>query len=111
MAFSSKPWSYAHTLPSRLEPFAPALRTRFAAFQKQLNFIDQNEGGLAKFAEGYKSMGFQVDKNGGVHYREWAPNAIEARLIGDFSTLMLWGLKSSHAPRQLVSHRQSHDQK
>lgn len=30
-------------------------------------------------------MGFQVDDQGGVRYREWAPNAVEARLIGDFS--------------------------
>lgn len=30
-------------------------------------------------------MGFQVDANAGVRYREWAPNATAARLIGDFS--------------------------
>ena len=70
---------------SRLEPFAPALRERYAAFSKQLKSIDQYEGGLAHFAEGYKSMGLQVDGNAGVRYKEWAPNATAACLIGEFS--------------------------
>lgn len=30
-------------------------------------------------------MGLQVDADGGVTYREWAPGAVEARLIGEFS--------------------------
>jgi hypothetical protein len=72
-------------LTFRLEPFSPALRSRYAAFQKQLNAIEQHEGGIAQFSEGYKTMGFQVDQQGGVKYREWAPGAAEARLIGDFS--------------------------
>lgn len=73
----------------RLEPFSPALRKRYQAFQKQLASIDQHEGGIARFSEGYKSMGFQVDGQGGVRYREWAPGAAEARLIGDFSGLAM----------------------
>lgn len=70
---------------SRLEPFSGALRERYAAYQKHRAIIEEHEGGLAEFSMGYKSMGFQVDKNGGVRYREWAPNATEARLIGEFS--------------------------
>lgn len=73
------------SLTCRLEPFAPAIKERFSLFSKQLANIEQYEGGLAKFAEGYKVMGFQVDESGGVRYREWAPGAVEARLIGDFS--------------------------
>lgn len=69
----------------RLEPFAPALRKRYSAFKQQVAAIEKHEGGLARFAEGYKSMGLQVDSSGGVRYREWAPNATEARLIGEFS--------------------------
>lgn len=34
-------------------------------------------------------MGFQVDEDGGVRYREWAPGAVAARLIGDFSKWLL----------------------
>jgi 1,4-alpha-glucan branching enzyme len=71
-----------------LEPFSDGLRKRFSAFQKQLTNIEQHEGGLAHFAEGYKTMGLQVDDKGGVKYREWAPGATEARLIGEFSEII-----------------------
>jgi len=70
---------------SRLEPFSSALKNRYEAYQRALKLIEQHEGGLALFSEGYKTMGFQVDAQGGVRYREWAPNAVSARLIGDFS--------------------------
>jgi 1,4-alpha-glucan branching enzyme len=73
------------SLTTRLEPFAPAIETRYGLFKQQLASIEQHEGGIVKFSEGYKSMGFQVDDQGGVRYKEWAPNAIAARLIGDFS--------------------------
>jgi 1,4-alpha-glucan branching enzyme len=73
----------------RLEPFTPALKKRYSAYQERLGEIEKYEGGLAKFSEGYKSMGFQVDSKGGVRYREWAPNATAARLIGDFSRLLV----------------------
>ncbi|WWC62127.1 1,4-alpha-glucan-branching enzyme [Kwoniella dejecticola CBS 10117] len=49
-----------------LEPFSPALRKRYAAYKKQLDQIETHEGGLAHFSEGYKSMGLQVDENGGI---------------------------------------------
>ncbi|RSH87216.1 alpha-1,4-glucan branching enzyme [Saitozyma podzolica] len=68
-----------------LEPFAPAIKARYSAYKQARDNIEKWEGSLAKFSEGYKTMGFQVDDNGGVRYREWAPNAVEARLIGDFN--------------------------
>ncbi len=40
--------------------------------------IDQNEGGLAKFSQGYKYYGLnrgQKDGAEGIWYREWAPGA------------------------------------
>ena len=70
---------------SRLEPYSGGLRERYSAYKKALDSINQYEGGLAKFSEGHKIMGFQVDAKGGVTYREWAPGATEARLIGEFS--------------------------
>ncbi|WVQ80844.1 1,4-alpha-glucan-branching enzyme [Cryptococcus sp. DSM 104549] len=73
------------TIDPWLEPFSDSLRKRYAAFAEQRAAIDKHEGGLAHFSEGYKTMGFQVDGDGGVRYREWAPNAKEARLIGDFN--------------------------
>ena len=72
----------------RLEPFAPAIRDRFSAYKTAKSHIEAHEGGLAKFSEGYKERGFQVDARNGVRYTEWAPGAVEARLIGEFSE---WG--------------------
>mmetsp|Transcript_108130 Transcript_108130/g.271999 ORF Transcript_108130/g.271999 Transcript_108130/m.271999 type:complete len:2009 (+) Transcript_108130:103-6129(+) len=46
--------------------------------------LEKNEGGLEKFAEGYKIFGFQREKNG-FTYREWLPNAKQAFLTGDFN--------------------------
>jgi hypothetical protein len=77
--------SNPHQTDHRLEPFAPALKHRYQAYQKALSAIEEHEGGLAHFSEGYKNMGFQVDSQGGVTYREWAPSPVSARLIGDFS--------------------------
>lgn len=41
--------------------------------------------GLDKFSKGYETMGFQVANDGTITYREWAPAADAAFLIGDFS--------------------------
>lgn len=41
--------------------------------------------GLDKFSKGYETMGFQVKNDGTITYREWAPAADAAWLIGDFS--------------------------
>ncbi|BEI85513.1 hypothetical protein CcaverHIS002_0509140 [Cutaneotrichosporon cavernicola] len=68
-----------------LEPYAPAIRNRYTEYKKALDFINQHEGGLDKFSQGYKTLGFTIDDKGGVTYREWAPGATEARLIGDFN--------------------------
>jgi 1,4-alpha-glucan branching enzyme len=35
--------------------------------------------------QGYEIYGFNVHDNGDVVYREWAPNAMRAYLIGDFN--------------------------
>jgi 1,4-alpha-glucan branching enzyme len=85
----------------RLEPFAPAIKTRYSAYKQARDNIEKWEGSLAKFSEGYKTMGFQVDDNGGVRYREWAPNAVEARLIGDFSksSAVCDGVFPAHLPQ------------
>lgn len=69
-----------------LEPFSHTLRHRYSAFQKWVDTICKYEGGLAKFSQGYEKMGFNISPNGDITYREWAPNATAAYLIGDFST-------------------------
>ena len=70
-----------------LEPFQSALRHRHAYFQQWLDKINKNEGSLDKFSRGYQHFGFTYSKDrSAIVYREWAPNAHEAYLIGDFST-------------------------
>ena len=72
-------------LDGYLEPFIPAIERRQMQFQQWKNVIFEHEGGYEKFTKGYGVMGFTVKENGTIVYREWAPNAQEANLIGDFS--------------------------
>ncbi|KAF4203656.1 hypothetical protein CNMCM8927_008514 [Aspergillus lentulus] len=68
-----------------LEPFRDALRHRFGLVENWIKTIDENEGGLDKFSKGYEKFGFNVNANGDITYREWAPNAVRAYLVGDFN--------------------------
>jgi 1,4-alpha-glucan branching enzyme len=72
-------------LDGYLKPFLPAIERRYKQFQQWKNAIFEHEGGYEKFTKGYEVMGFSVMEDGTVVYREWAPNAQEANLIGDFS--------------------------
>jgi len=42
------------------------------------------------YCQGYEKYGFIVQSNGDIVYREWAPNAMRAYLIGDFSKISQW---------------------
>ncbi|OCT45589.1 1,4-alpha-glucan-branching enzyme [Cladophialophora carrionii] len=68
-----------------LEPFRDALKHRFSKAQEWIKRIDQTEGGLEKFSRGYEKFGFTFDSNNGIYYQEWAPNAEQAFLIGEFN--------------------------
>ncbi|KAI3947777.1 hypothetical protein MKX01_034442 [Papaver californicum] len=46
--------------------------------------IEKHEGSLEEFAQGYLKFGFNKEDNA-IVYREWAPPAQEAQLIGDFN--------------------------
>ncbi|EGO02048.1 glycoside hydrolase family 13 protein [Serpula lacrymans var. lacrymans S7.3] len=72
-------------LDGYLEPFLPTISHRQVLFQKWKSTIDQYEGGYEKFTRGFEKMGLNVNQSGEVVYREWAPNAKEATLIGDFN--------------------------
>lgn len=72
-----------------LEPNAPSIVHRHNAFRKWRDTIEQNEGGYDSFTKGYLKFGLHVRDDGELVYREWAPNAKEAALIGDFSTYAL----------------------
>ncbi|KAK8039388.1 branching enzyme (be1) [Apiospora rasikravindrae] len=68
-----------------LEPFADALKRRYAKAQKWIKTIDDTEGGMEKFSRGTEKFGLNVSKDNSILYREWAPSALEAFLIGDFN--------------------------
>lgn len=77
------------SLDSWLEPFLPAIAHRHGRFQQWKDTIAQYEGGYDAFSKGYEKFGLNVNDKGEIVYREWAPNATEAALIGDFSKSML----------------------
>ncbi|KAI0005161.1 glycoside hydrolase superfamily [Russula compacta] len=68
-----------------LEPFLPAIAHRHQAFIKWKNTIQEYEGGYDSFTKGFLKFGLNVQGDGSIVYREWAPNAIEAVLTGDFN--------------------------
>lgn len=59
--------------------------TRYNAYQTWLHTIQTSEQGFDKFSRGYLSYGFQIKANGDITYKEWAPGAETAALVGDFS--------------------------
>jgi 1,4-alpha-glucan branching enzyme len=74
-----------------LEPDVPAIAHRYDVFKKWKDTIDQYEGGYQQFTKGYDKFGLHVGRGGEVVYREWAPNAKEAYLIGEFSEWLAVG--------------------
>ncbi|KAF9518695.1 glycoside hydrolase family 13 protein [Hydnum rufescens UP504] len=72
-------------LDGYLEPFIPGISTRYDLYEKWKRHIQTTEGGYDAFSKGYLKFGFNVEEDGTVLYREWAPNATEAYLIGDFN--------------------------
>lgn len=63
----------------------PAIIRRHDLYRTWKDRIDQHEGGYENFTKGYLKFGLNVDEAGQVTYREWAPNAQQAYLIGEFS--------------------------
>ncbi|ESR48590.1 hypothetical protein CICLE_v10000256mg [Citrus x clementina] len=67
-----------------LEPFKDHFKYRMKRYVDQKLLLEKHEGGLEEFAKGYLEFGFNRE-DGGIVYREWAPAAKEAQLIGDFN--------------------------
>jgi 1,4-alpha-glucan branching enzyme len=69
-----------------LQPFVDALKYRYSYYLKWMSQIEETSGGLDQFSRGYEYFGMNhSSKDGGLYYREWAPNAQQAFFIGDFS--------------------------
>ncbi|KAJ5855631.1 Alpha-amylase C-terminal all beta [Penicillium soppii] len=68
-----------------LEPHREVLKHRYQVVETWAKTINENEGGLDKFSKGYETFGLHAQPNGDIKYREWAPNAKEASLVGEFN--------------------------
>ncbi len=71
-----------------LAPHADALRARFKRLQKVLQSFQPNGGLTGQVSQGHHYFGFnrgEFHGQPGVWYREWAPAALQLRLIGDFN--------------------------
>jgi len=68
-----------------LEPFRDSLKQRYSKAQGWIKKLNDTEGGIEKFSRGTEIYGFNVDKDNNIIYREWAPSATEAFLVGDFN--------------------------
>jgi 1,4-alpha-glucan branching enzyme len=71
---------------SWLDPYVHEVRERFERYKRTRKEIEDAEGSLLNFAKGhyYYGINFDTAKNGWT-YREWAPNAHQLYLAGDFN--------------------------
>ncbi|KAF5189125.1 1,4-alpha-glucan-branching enzyme, partial [Thalictrum thalictroides] len=67
-----------------LEGFKDHLIYRTRKYVEQKDLIGKFEGSVEDFAQGYLKFGFNRGQDC-IVYREWAPAAQEAQLIGDFN--------------------------
>ncbi|TQE07479.1 hypothetical protein C1H46_006799 [Malus baccata] len=72
------------SIDQSLQPYKDHFNYRINRYLDQRRLIETYEGGLQEFAQGYLKFGFNREE-GGIVYREWAPAAQEAQLIGDFN--------------------------
>lgn len=69
-----------------LEPVEHELEARIERYKNRLKQLENDFGSLTKFADAYKYFGIHYDKDaGGWYYREWAPEAYQVFLFGDFN--------------------------
>ncbi|KAK3445557.1 hypothetical protein EUGRSUZ_A01533 [Eucalyptus grandis] len=73
-----------YEIDSLLLGYREHLDYRFGQYRKMREAIDKYEGGLEAFSRGYEKFGFTRSADG-ITYREWAPGAKWAALIGDFN--------------------------
>ena len=69
------------------------LKYRWEKFLERKAAIADAEGSLAEFAKGYTKFGFNKTATGEIVFREWAPAACRAVLIGDFND---WNPDATH---------------
>jgi 1,4-alpha-glucan branching enzyme len=76
-----------------LEPHRAALVDRYNRYRGALRKFDATGGLLGEISKGHHHFGFNRGEFGGkrgVWYREWAPGALQLRVIGDFNGWDRW---------------------
>jgi len=69
-----------------LEPYYQDVAERISRFEKALNIITIHSDSIMDFASAYQYYGIHFDDvTNGWWYREWAPNASQLSLVGDFN--------------------------
>ncbi|MBR1881632.1 MAG: alpha amylase C-terminal domain-containing protein [Muribaculaceae bacterium] len=68
-----------------LEPFEPAITRRHIEAQKKLEELTGGTGKLTHFANAHIYYGLHRTDDGGWVLREWAPNATQIYVVGDFN--------------------------
>ena len=76
-----------------LEPFSAAIEGRYQrVLDKELELTNGGKTSLTEFASGHMYFGLHRTRKGWV-FREWAPNAKDIYLIGDFNN---WQVKPEY---------------
>ena len=78
---------------SWLAPYAGRLAERQARFRAALSRFDATGGLLGQISRGHQYFGLhrgELYGKPGVWYREWAPAALQLRVIGDFNSWNSW---------------------
>lgn len=65
--------------------FSREIKRRYGIFQAYIEDIDQYEGGLEKFSRAYETYGIHELEDGSIRCYEWAPDADDMWLYGDFN--------------------------
>jgi 1,4-alpha-glucan branching enzyme len=80
-----------------LEPYSEIIRKRYEAALGRKNQLSAVAESLSGFATGYLYYGLHQTENGWI-FREWAPNATQIYLLGDFNQ---WKPDSAYELRPL----------
>ncbi|XP_037467527.1 1,4-alpha-glucan-branching enzyme, chloroplastic/amyloplastic-like [Triticum dicoccoides] len=73
-----------YDLDPKLAEFKNHFNYRMRRYHYQKHLIEKHEGSLEEFSRGYLKFGINAEP-GATVYREWAPAAMEAQLVGDFN--------------------------